>query len=239
MSSRSRAGAACLVVGPFLALVSRFISRSESHQLVDQAAAFTAHPAAEQLGLGLDTLAAVVLVGGLSWLTWATHERSPRLAFAGAVVGVLGLSSVVCDDSVHLAGARVAQGHSATQAAALISPLYSGAVVVVGPLSVLTAIGLVLLAVAAARVGAPRWAVAVTCGGLLAESAGCGSDSRYLAAAGFALSALGFAGMLRLMLSPVAVPEPGLAAPARLNHRPVGRWTGDGRCSARQLGELH
>lgn len=211
MSARSRAGAGCLVVGPVLGLVSMLVGGSVSHKAVDQAAAFTAHPVAEQLGLGLGSLAAVLLAGGLVWLALATHGSAPRLAVAGAVVGVLGIFSIVCDNTLHLAGALVADGRSATQAAALIGPLNSGGAVLVGPLSELADIGVILLAVAAARIGAPRWAVAVTCIGVLAEGAGFGVGSRYLAAVGFALTALGFAGMLRTMHSPASVAESGLA----------------------------
>jgi len=212
MSSRSRIGAACLVLGPLLGLVSMFIVRSVSHKAADQAAAFTAHPAASQLGLGVGVLAVVLLAGGLVWLAWTTHESSSGLAFAGGVLGVLGIFSVVADDLVHLSGALVANGHSVTQATALIAPLYSGGVVAVGPLSLLNDLGMILLAVAAMRSGVPRWAVVMICIGVLAEGAGFGIGTRYLAAVGFALIFVGFAAVVRTTLAGSPAAEPELAA---------------------------
>lgn len=212
MSSRSRAGAACLVIGPLLGLVAMLITHSVSHHAADQAAAFTAHPTAARLGLGIGALAVVLLAGGLVWLAWMTHERSPGLAFAGGVLGVLGSFSVVADDLVHLSGALIANGHSVTQATSLIGPLYSGGVVAVGPLSELGDLGTILLVVAALRIGAPRWAAAVVIVGVLVEGAGFGIGTRYLAAVGFVLAFVGFAAIVRALLSGQPAVEPAMAA---------------------------
>lgn len=212
MSSRSRAGAACLVLGPLLGIISMLTVRSVSHKAADQAAAFTVHPAASQLGLGVGVLAVVLLAGGLVWLAWTTHESSSRLAFAGGVLGLLGIFSVIADDLVHLSGALVANGHSVAQATALIAPLYSGGVVAVGPLSLLNDLGMILLAVAAMRSGVPQWAVVVICTGVIAEGAGFGIGTRYLAAVGFALVFVGFAAVVRTTPEASRAGRPELAA---------------------------
>jgi hypothetical protein len=205
-------GAVCLVLGPLLGLVSMFIVRSVSHAAADQAAAFTAHPAAAQLGLGVGSLAAVLLAGGVVWLARTTYQGSPWLAFAGGVLGVLGVFSVLYDDAVHLSAVRVVDGLDAGRAAALLHPLYSGGVVAVGPLSELGDVGVILLALAALRTGVPRWTAVVVCIGVVAEGAGFAIGTRYLAAVGFALVAIGFAGMLRTVLSSEPVIEPEMAA---------------------------
>jgi hypothetical protein len=180
-----------------------------SHTPADLAAAFTVHPDASQLGIGVGAAAAVMLAGGLVWLAQTTYQASPRLAVIGGVLGVLGLFSVIFDDAVRLSGALVVDGLGATQAADLLGRLSSGGVVVVGPLSLLNDIGMVLLAIAALRTGVPRWAVVVTCIGVLVESAGFAVGIRYLAAIGFVVVVAGFTTMVRTTLEgrPESAPE--------------------------------
>lgn len=209
MSSRSRAGAACLVLGPLLGFVSMLIVRTLSHSAADLATAFTAHPAASQLGIGLGAAAAVLLAGGLVWLAQTTYHASPRLAVAGGVLGVLGIFSVVFDDAVRLSGALLVDGLGATQAADVLGRLTSGGVVAVGPLSLLNDLGMILLAVAALRTGVPRWVVAVICIGVLVEGAGFAAGTRYVAAIGFVLVLAGFATVVRTTMAgrPESAPE--------------------------------
>lgn len=210
MSIPRRAGAACLVVGPLVGFVSMLVTRTVSLKAADQAAAFTAHPGQTQLALALNALAAVLLAAGLVWLAWTVHQRAPRLAVAGAVVGVLGLFAIMFDDAVHVSGSIVVNGLSAGAATSVLHGLTTGGVTAVGPLSELADLGVILLAVAALQIDVPRWAAAVLCAGVVVQGAGFGAGSRYAAAVGFALAFVGFATVVRTVFagkpSPVRAP---------------------------------
>lgn len=197
MSPYVRAGATCLVLAPLAGLASVLAGAPVSGKAADLASRFVHHPAATHLGLALNAIAATLLVGGVVWFAGAAYRRSPRLAMAGGVLGVLGMLAVLFDDAVHVSGSLVVHGMTTTQATTTLGPLTSGGVVAVGPLSELGDLGVVLLAVAALRLGLPRWAAAVLCAGVIAEGLGFAAGSRYLAATGFALTAIGLATVVR------------------------------------------
>lgn len=197
MSPISRAGATCLVLGPLAGIASVLIERSVSLQASDLAAAYTAHPAATHLGLAVNAVASVLTTAGVIWFAWWTHQRSPRLAVVGGVLGVLGMFSVMVDDAVHLAGSIVTGGMTAAQATPLLDRLTTGGVVAAGILSELADLGMILLAVAALRMGLPRWGCAVVCVGVIAQGLGFASGSRYLAAVGFAVAFVGLVTVVR------------------------------------------
>jgi hypothetical protein len=211
MSPLSRAGAACLLVGPLAGIASVLIERSVSLQAADLAAAYTAHPAATHLGLAVNAVASVLTAAGLIWFAWSTYPRSPRLAVAGGVLGVLGMFSVMVDDAVHLAGSLVTAGMTTAQATPLLDRLTSGGVTAAGILSELADLGVILLAVAALRIGVPKWGSAALCIGTIAQGAGFASGSRYLAVAGFAVAFVGFATVVRTTFDRVPAAEPPLA----------------------------
>jgi hypothetical protein len=210
MSSYSRAGAACLVLAPLAGLVSVLVAATVSGRTSDLAQAFVGHPGATHAGLAINAVAASLLVGGIVWFAWIVFERSPRLAMAGGALGVLGMLAVLFDDAVHVTGSVLVEGMSTADATKALDPLTSGGVFVVGPLSELGDVGMILLAIAAVRVGLPRWAAAVLCAGAIAEGLGFATGSRYLAAAGFALVAVAVATFARTVFSRVAV-TPALA----------------------------
>jgi hypothetical protein len=201
MSSYSRAGAACLVLAPLVGLVSMLVASTVSGKAADLATAFVEHPSATQAGLALNAVAASLLVGGLVWFAWITHRRAPRLAIIGGVLGVLGMLAVLFDDAVHVTGSIMVEGMTTADAKAALDPLTSGGVFAVGPLSELGDIGMILLAIAALRLGLAWWAGAVLCAGVIAEGLGFATGSRYLAAAGFALPASGVATMTRTVFA--------------------------------------
>jgi hypothetical protein len=214
MSAYSRAGATCLVLAPVAGLVSALAGVPVSGKTADLASSFTDHPSTARLGLALNAIAATLLVGGIIWFAMICHPRAPRLAMAGGTLGVLGMLSVLFDDAVHVCGSLVVDGLSTDQARTALGPLTSGGVFAVGPLSELGDIGLVLLAIAALRLGLPRWAAAVLCLGVIGEGVGFGAGSRYLVATGFALTAVGAAMVVRSALAIVEPTAPALRQPA-------------------------
>jgi hypothetical protein len=204
MSTQSRAGATVLVLAPLFGLISVLVGAPVSGKAADLADRFVHHSAAAQAGLAINAIAATLLVGGIVWFGRATHERAPRLALTGAVLGVLGMLAVLFDDAVHVSGSLVVDGMSVDEATTALHPLTSGGVFAVGPLSELGDIGLIVLAVAALRLGLPRWAAAVLCVGVVAEGVGFGAGSRYLVAAGFALTFVGLAMVVRTVFAGTA-----------------------------------
>lgn len=210
MSALSRAGATCLVLAPLAGLVSVVVTKTVSGKATEQATAYLEHPGATHLGFAINAIAATLLVGGIVWFAWIAYERSPRLAVAGGVLGVLGMLAVLFDDAVHVAGSLVVGGMSTDAATTALHPLTSGGVFAVGPLSELGDVGIILLAIAAVRRGLPRWAAVVLCVGVIGEGAGFGAGSRYLAAAGFALTAIGLAMVVRTVLANAPAPRAAL-----------------------------
>ena len=217
MSPISRAGAACLLAGPLAGLASVLVEHTLSLKAADQAAAFTVHPTATHVGLAVNAVASVLLAAGLLWFAWTTYGRSPRLAVAGGVLGLLGSFSIMVDDAVHIAGSLVVSGLPAGRATQLLDRLTSGGLVAAGVLSELADLGMILLAVAALRIGVPRWGTATLCLGVVAEAVGFGTGSRYLAAAGFALTLVGCATVVRTALAGV----PDMPATTALAAQPV------------------
>jgi hypothetical protein len=196
------------VLAPIVGLVSALAGVPVSGKAADLASTFTDHPSAARLGLALNAVAATLLVGGIVWFALTCHRSAPRLAIAGGTLGVLGMLAVLFDDAVHVSGSLVVDGLSADQARTALGPLTSGGVFAVGPLSELGDIGLIVLAVAALRLGLPRWAAVVLCVGVIGEGVGFGAGSRYLVAAGFALTAIGVGMVVRTAFVGNALPAP-------------------------------
>jgi hypothetical protein len=212
MSTQSRAGATCLVLAPLFGVASMLIERTVSLKAADQVAAFTAHPGLTHLGLAFNAIAAVLLIAGVVWFAWVTYEQSPRLAFAGGVLGVVGLLAILFDDAVHVAGSLMVAGLGTTQATDGFHRVISGGSAAVGPLSELADIGIILLAVAALKISLPRWAAALVAAGGVVQGLGFATGNRYVAAAGFAASFVGFAMVVRTALA--TEPEPAPVPPA-------------------------
>ncbi|MBN9610414.1 MAG: hypothetical protein BGO26_08220 [Actinobacteria bacterium 69-20] len=192
MSIPSRTGATCLVLAPLFGVTSVLIERTVSGNAADQAAAFLSQSRLTQLGLTLNVVAAVLLIAGVVWLAWLTHDRSPRLALTGGVLGVLGMIAVVMDGTFQMAGALMTSGLTAAQATALLEHVDSGGAFVVKPLSELADLGVILLAFAALKIGVPRWVAVVLAAGVITEGIGFAIGIRYVAAAGFAASFVGY-----------------------------------------------
>lgn len=214
MSPLSRAGAACLLAAPLAGLASVLIERSVSLKAPDLATAFTLHPTATHIGLAVNAVGTVLLAAGLVWFAWTAYARSPRLAVAGGVLGLIGLFSIAVDDGVHIAGSLVVSGLPAADATPILERLTSGGVVAAGIVSELADIGVILLAIAALRIGVPAWGTAIICLGAVGEAVGFATGTRYLAAAGFAVTLVGYTTIVRAAFAarpavPVSVaPQP-------------------------------
>jgi hypothetical protein len=91
----------------------------------------------------------------------------------------------------------------------VLDRIHSGAIAALGPLSIIGAIGLALLGLAAVRAGAPRWAGAAIAVGALAEGAGFAAGTKALVIIAFAVL---FLGLLQAVRTLAASPAPRLAA---------------------------
>lgn len=215
MSVMSRAGAGCLLAGALLGLASVLSSTTLSEKEADQAAAFTVHRGAMELGLAFGALAACLLVGGVVWLAYVTWVDAPRLARVGGVLGVFGLLPVLFGDGVSAAGVALVHGMNTVQATSALHRLGGGAIEAIDPVSLFGDIGLVLLGIAVIRVGVPRWAGAAMVFGAIGQGAAFGAGFRPVAIVGFALLLIGFAGTVRTVgIGPrtvhdaAAIPQP-------------------------------
>lgn len=205
-SKSNLAGAAALVVGPLLALIFAIVAPSVSDDAGDQVAALGDHRSTVIFGLVLQTIAIVLLTAGTIWLAIVVARRAPRLGLWGGILGVFGSLVVLWEDGVSAAMPAIASGLGQAQATAVVDRVTSSAAISgLEPVTTVSDIGLVLLAVAAVRSGAPRWAAIAFAVGSFVETAGFATGTRALLLVGFALLVVGFAGVARALLgSPAA-----------------------------------
>jgi hypothetical protein len=190
-------GAACLVAGPYGQFAQFLVSPiSEADSASAQVAQAAAHLTRMRWAIPLDLLIllvapAVLYAGSLA------GARVSKLAAIGS-----GLIFVTWLGAGYLLGSDVllyvaAMASDPTAGAALVDGYLSHPVVqgVVAAYLAGHAVGFILLGVALARARAvPRWAAIAVAVWPFVEVAGEASGIRMLAAAGFALLALGFAG---------------------------------------------
>lgn len=201
MSRFTLAGAASLLLAPILAVVAFAAAPTVSDDAGDQLAALTDHRAAAIASLTLQTVAIVLLLAGTIWLAVAVAGRSPRLAFWGGVVGALGSALVLFEDGIAAAGPAVAATLDPATATSTLHAIGSStAVSALEPLTVVGDLGLVALAVAAVRMGVPRWAAALFAIGAFGETIGFATSTRALIVAGFAVLFVGLAGTVRTLV---------------------------------------
>jgi len=193
MSKSMLAGGLAFVAAPLLALLSALVQPTFSEDAADQVAALTDHRGAAIAGTALSLVAVALMIAGVVWLAAVALRRSPRLAVAGGILGVLGFLFVVFDNSVAAAGPGIVAALDPAQATAALDRVHSGAVEALEPLSTIGEIGLALLAFAVRRTGVPGWAAAAIAVGGFVETAGFASATRALVVAGFALLAVGAA----------------------------------------------
>ncbi|MGH3495559.1 MAG: hypothetical protein ACRDQ1_20335 [Sciscionella sp.] len=116
------------------------------------------------------------------------------------------------DNGLSLAGSAVAHGVGADQANVLLGRIFSGGLSAVGVISGIGDIGILLLGIAMVRAGVPHWGSAAIVAGAIARIIGFGSGNRYVAAAGFALLAIGFVTVARTRTAGEPAPPPAVIA---------------------------
>jgi hypothetical protein len=208
-SKSTTAGALALLAAPLVVIISAFAQPTLSGDAATQVAALTGHRGAMITGMALGLIAVALLIAGIIWLAIALAPHAPRLAMAGGVLGVFGLLVVLFENSVAAAGPAIVTGLDRIQATAMLDRIHSGAISALEPLSVAGDIGLVLLAIAAVKAGAPRWAGAAIAAGALAEGAGFATGTRALVITAFAVL---FVGLLQAVRTLAGSPGPRLAA---------------------------
>lgn len=200
MTKPARAGMAALLAAPLIAFVAIALVPTVSDDADEVVRAFTDHRVDMILGLTLQTIALVLLIGGAVWLAWALHRFAPRLALVGGVLAVAGSLIPLFENGVDAAKASIVSTLDPNQAVTTIEHIHSSALsTVLGPLSLFGDLGLALLAVAAVKAGAPRWAAASIIVGSFGEGIGFGAGARPLVLASFAILFVGFAGVSRFV----------------------------------------
>ncbi|HJY70628.1 MAG TPA: hypothetical protein VJ347_02510 [Streptosporangiaceae bacterium] len=209
----TNAGALALLAAPIVVIAAVLIQPTLSGDASTQVTALTGHHQAMITGLTLSTIALVLLIAGTLALALALAPRAPRLAIAGAVLGVFGALVVLFENSVDAAAPAIASGLGHAQATAMLERVHSGAIAAVEPLALLGDIGIALLGIAALTAGAPRWAAAAIAVGALGEGAGFATSTKALVITSFAIL---FAGLLPAVRTLAARParRPAAAEPA-------------------------
>jgi hypothetical protein len=214
MFSRSTiAGAVALLAAPIVVIVATLVQPTLSDDPAKQVSALTDQRGAMIAGLALRSIAVVLLIAGIVWFALALAPRTPRLAMAGGVLGVLGSLVVLFGNGVSAAAPAIVGGLGPVQATAVLDHLHSSAALsALEPLALLGDIGVALLGIAAVRAGgAPRWAAAAIVIGALGEGAGFATSSKPLVIISFALL---FAGLLPAVYAQVTRPAHTLAPEA-------------------------
>jgi hypothetical protein len=209
VSKRTLAGVVALLAAPIIVIAGTLAQPTLSDDAASQIAALTDHRGAMITSTALSTIAVVLLIGGLIWFALALAPRAPRLAMAGGVLGVFGSLVVLFENSVAAAFPAIVGGLDQIQATSVLDRIHSGAITALGPLSIIGAIGLALLGLAAVKAGAPRWAGAAIAVGALAEGAGFAAGTKALVIIAFSVL---FLGLLQAVRTLATSPAPRLAA---------------------------
>jgi hypothetical protein len=207
LSKSTFAGAAALLAAPIVVIAGTLAQPTLSDDAATQVTALTLHRGPMIVGMTLRTIGLILLIAGTVWLALTLAPRTPRLALAGGVLGVLGSLVVLFENGVGAATPVIVDTLDRAQAIAVLDHINSGAVSALDSLSILGDIGVALLGIAVARAGAHRWAAAAIVIGALGEGAGFATGTRALVIISFALL---FAGLLQAVRTLVtrAVPQP-------------------------------
>lgn len=192
MTRTALAAKAALLAAPLLALVSAVVSPTVADGDV---AAMENHRQLIQLGHAISTLSIVLLTGGTIWLAVTLSRSARRLALFGGILAVAGSLIVLFEDGMSAAEPAVVAASAHTRAVGLVDHIEASAFRGLEPLALLGDLGLAVLALAAARAGAPRWAAISTAVGAFAEGAGFATGTRLVVIAGFAALFAGLVGL--------------------------------------------
>jgi hypothetical protein len=208
-SKSTFAGAAALLAAPVIVIAGTLAQPTLSGAAATQVAALTVHRGPMIAGMTLRTTGLILLIAGAVWLALTIAPRTPRLAIAGGVLGVLGSLVVLFENGVGAAAPAIVDTLDPAQATAVLDRINTGAISALEPLSILGDIGIALLGVAVARAGAPRWAAVAIVIGALGEGAGFATGTKALVIISFALL---FAGLLQAVRTLVTRAAPQAAA---------------------------
>ena len=210
-SKSTFAGAAALLAAPIVVIAGTLAQPTLSGDAATQVAALTVHRGPMIAGMTLRTTGLILLIAGTVWLALTIAPRAPRLAMAGGVLGVLGSLVVLFENGVGAAAPAIVDTLDRAQATAVLDRINTGAISALEPLSILGDIGIALLGIAVARVGAPRWAAVAIVIGALGEGAGFATGTKALVIISFALLFAGLLQAVRTLLTR-AVPQPAVEA---------------------------
>ncbi|HEX7084186.1 MAG TPA: hypothetical protein VF186_08745 [Gaiellaceae bacterium] len=198
-SPLGRAGAVCLVVAPLLAIVGILVKPTFSDDAGPIVSALTDHHGAFVAGVVLQTIALALLVAGTGWLAVAVSSRSQRLGSWGGVLGVAGLFVIAFTNGMSAAAPAIVSALDPAGAKTAIDAIGSSSgMTTVEPLSLLNVVGVALLAAGLRRTGSgPLWAAIALALGSLVDTIGFAASAEAAAIVGFALLALGAAGVVR------------------------------------------
>jgi hypothetical protein len=208
-SKSTFAGAVALLAAPIAVIAGTLAQPTLSDHAAAQVAALTVHRGPMIAGVTLRTIGLILLIAGTVWLALTIAPRAPRLAMAGGVLGVLGSLVVLFENGVAAAAPAIVDTLDQAQATAVLDRINTGAISALEPLSILGDIGIALLGITVARVGAPRWAAVAIVIGALGEGAGFATGTKALVIISFALL---FAGLLQAVRTLVARAAPQAAA---------------------------
>ena len=210
-SKSTFAGAAALLAAPIVVIAGTLAQPTLSGDAATQVAALTVHRGPMIAGMTLRTTGLILLIAGTVWLALTIAPRAPRLAMAGGVLGVLGSLVVLFENGVGAAAPAIVDTLDRAQATAVLDRINTGAISALEPLSILGDIGIALLGIAVARVGAPRWAAVAIVIGALGEGAGFATGTKALVIISFALLFAGLLQAVRTLLTRAA-PQPAVEA---------------------------
>jgi hypothetical protein len=210
----TNAGALALLAAPIVVIAAVLIQPTLAGDASAQVTALTSHHQAMITGMTLSIIALVLLIAGTLWLALALAPRAPRLAIAGAALGVFGALAVLFENSVAAAAPAIASGLGHAQATAILARVHSGAIAAAGPLALPGDIGIALPGIAALKAGAPRWAAAAIAAGAPGEGAGFATSTKALVIGSFAVL---FTGLLPAVRTLTARPAAGPAQAAALS----------------------
>lgn len=124
----------------------------------------------------------------------AVRQRAPQAALAGGVVGIGGFLIVPFESGVTAAAPAIAGGLDQGTATSVLASIHSGALAGLQPLSLLSAVGLTILGIAATKAGVARWTAVAIAVGAFGEVAGFATGNKSLLLVMFTVLLVGLAG---------------------------------------------
>jgi hypothetical protein len=189
----------CLLAGPLVGLTSALLQPTMKDGAAAQLGAVAAHhgPAVAAVAFEIATVPLlIVAVLGLSALAARDFPGWARIGAGFGVLGLLALMFSAALSSVQIE--MVTGGADRAQMLALAQRISDGALGAAEPLTVLLAIGLVILAMALRRAGTVTTTAAAAIGlGAVLQPLGFGAGVRALAVLSFVLLLAGFAAVAR------------------------------------------